>query len=132
MMAEAWQLRLAAIMAFLFSVAFTPVNAGDLVPQPPKGRGEHCVAPTEFMRRNHMSMMKHQREETVHEGVRGKPFSLAGCMECHAVKGADSQPVIPGKRSGSGVAGSGGCRARFHTAFQGGHVGRADCLHPGG
>lgn len=86
-------MRLAAIMAFLFSVAFTPVNAEDLVPQPPKGRGEHCVAPTEFMRRNHMSMMKHQREETVHEGVRGKPFSLAGCMECHAVKGADSQPV---------------------------------------
>ena len=70
-----------------------PLRREPLVPHPPKGKGEHCVAPTEFMRRNHMSMMKHQRDETVHEGVRGKPFSLAGCMDCHAVKGADGQPV---------------------------------------
>ena len=87
-------MRLAAIMALLFFAALAPaVNAEDLVPTPPKGKGEHCVAPTEFMRRNHMSMMKHQRDETVHEGVRGKPFSIAGCMDCHAVKGADGQPV---------------------------------------
>ncbi len=71
--------------------AFSEESA--LVPHPPKGRGEHCVEPTDFMRRNHMSMMMHQRDETVHEGVRGKPFSLAGCMECHVVKGTDGQPV---------------------------------------
>ncbi len=86
-------MRLAAVIALLLAVANTSAFAEDLVPHPPKGKGEHCVAPTEFMRRNHMSMMKHQRDETVHEGVRGKPFSLAGCMDCHAVKGADGQPV---------------------------------------
>ncbi len=45
------------------------------------------------MRRYHMTMLKHQRDETVHEGVRGKDFSIAGCVDCHAVKGADGQPV---------------------------------------
>jgi predicted CXXCH cytochrome family protein len=65
----------------------------DLVPHPPKGRGEHCVADTAFMRRYHMTMLKHQRDETVHEGVRGKSFSIGGCVSCHAVNGADGLPV---------------------------------------
>ncbi len=86
-------MRLAAVIALLFALANASAFAEGLVPQAPKGRGEHCVAPTEFVRRNHMSMMQHQRDETVHEGVRGKPFSLAGCIDCHAVKGADGQPV---------------------------------------
>ncbi len=63
------------------------------VPHPPKGQGEHCVADTEFMRRNHMKMLLHERTETVHEGVRGGKFSLAGCVACHAVKGDDGKPV---------------------------------------
>ncbi len=76
--------------------AFAESPAGaenELVPHPPKGRGEHCVRDTAFMRRYHMTMMVHQRDETVHEGVRGNPFSIAGCVRCHAVKGADGQPV---------------------------------------
>jgi hypothetical protein len=67
--------------------------AGDLLPHPPKGRAGRCVADTDFMRRNHMTMLKHQRDVTVHEGVRGEPFSIAACVECHAVKGADGLPV---------------------------------------
>jgi hypothetical protein len=64
-----------------------------LVPHPPKGRGDACVADTGFMRRYHMTMMKHQRDETVHAGIRGGKFSLKGCIDCHAVKGADGLPV---------------------------------------
>ncbi len=64
-----------------------------LVPHPPKGRGEHCVADTDFMRRYHMTMMKHQRDETVHDGVRGAKFSIKDCVGCHAVTGGDGQPV---------------------------------------
>jgi predicted CXXCH cytochrome family protein len=86
-------MRVAAIVAVLLAMANAGAFAQALVPHPPKGKGEHCVAPTEVMRRNHMSLMKHQRDETVHEGVRGKPFSLAGCMDCHAVSGADGKPV---------------------------------------
>jgi predicted CXXCH cytochrome family protein len=86
-------MRLAAVIALLLALATTSAFAQTLMPHPPKGRGEHCVAPTDVMRRNHMSLMKHQRDETVREGVRGKPFSLGACVDCHAVKGADGQPV---------------------------------------
>jgi predicted CXXCH cytochrome family protein len=82
-----------AVIALLLCFSNAAAFAGTLTPHPPKGRGEHCVAPTDVMRRNHMSLMKHQRDETVHEGVRGKPFSLAGCVDCHAVTGSDGQPV---------------------------------------
>ncbi len=63
------------------------------VPHPPKGRGDHCVADREFMRRNHMAMLLHQRGETVHLGERGMRYSLAACVDCHAVTGADGVPV---------------------------------------
>jgi cytochrome c553 len=43
-----------------------------------------CVAPTDVMRRNHMRFLMHQRDRTVHEGIRTKQHSLAGCVECHA------------------------------------------------
>jgi predicted CXXCH cytochrome family protein len=86
-------MRLAAVITLLLALATASAFAQTLVPQPPKGKGEHCVAPTDVMRRNHMTMMKHQRDETMHEGVRGKPFSLSGCVDCHAVRGADGQPV---------------------------------------
>lgn len=42
-----------------------------------------CVAPTDDMRRNHMEYIQHQRDRTVHQGIRGSKFSLAGCVNCH-------------------------------------------------
>ena len=46
----------------------------------------NCIAPADEMRRNHMNMLKHQRDKTVHEGVRGAKASLNACIECHASK----------------------------------------------
>ena len=63
------------------------------MPTIPKGKGDRCVRDTDFMRRYHMTMLKHQRDETVHEGVRGGDFSIKACVTCHAVNGADGQPV---------------------------------------
>ena len=42
-----------------------------------------CIHPEEEMRRNHMNYILHERDETVHEGVRGEPGSLAACIDCH-------------------------------------------------
>ena len=36
------------------------------------------------MRRSHMDFLKHQRDNTVHGGIRGAKFSLKGCIDCHA------------------------------------------------
>ena len=54
---------------------------------------ENCVKPTDFMRRNHMEEIKHQRDETVHNGIRATDLSLAGCIECHVSYGSDSAPI---------------------------------------
>ena len=42
-----------------------------------------CVEPTDFMRRNHMELIKHQRDATVRQGIRATDHSLAGCIDCH-------------------------------------------------
>ena len=42
-----------------------------------------CVEPTDLMRRNHMELIKHQRDATVHSGIRSTKHSLAGCIDCH-------------------------------------------------
>ena len=47
-------------------------------------RPGQCVEATEVMRRDHMKFLLHQRDRTMREGVRTKPHSLAGCVECHA------------------------------------------------
>jgi hypothetical protein len=47
-------------------------------------KGEKCVEPTEIMRRDHMNFILHQRDETVHEGIRTTRHSLKKCINCHA------------------------------------------------
>ena len=65
------------------------------VPMPSisRGNGEECVANTDFMRRNHMKLLLHQRDQTTREGVRTKHYSLKECVACHAVPGPDARPV---------------------------------------
>ena len=52
-----------------------------------------CVAPTAFMRRNHFELIRHQRDITVHQGIRKTDNSLAGCVDCHARKDAQGNHV---------------------------------------
>ena len=47
-------------------------------------RGEVCVAPTGEMRRDHMTLLLHQRDRTMRQGLREKRFSLKNCVDCHA------------------------------------------------
>ena len=54
---------------------------------------ESCVAETPFMRRNHFELILHQRDITVHEGIRKTDDSLAGCVDCHARSDAAGKPV---------------------------------------
>ncbi|MGB5291398.1 MAG: cytochrome c3 family protein [Lysobacterales bacterium] len=70
-----------------------PDNANTLRPVIPKGLGDACVEDTDFMRRNHMELLKHQRDETTLKGVRNKQYSLTECLSCHAVNGSDAAPV---------------------------------------
>lgn len=47
-------------------------------------KGDKCVEDTEFMRRNHMKLILHQRDETMHKGIRTQKYSLKNCIDCHA------------------------------------------------
>ncbi len=52
-----------------------------------------CVAPTPFMRRNHFELILHQRDVTVHQGIRKTDNSLSGCVDCHVRKDAAGNHV---------------------------------------
>ena len=42
-----------------------------------------CIQPEDEMRRNHMEYILHQRDITMHEGIRTETDSLAECINCH-------------------------------------------------
>lgn len=63
-------------------------------PVVPKANSGPCVRKPESMRRNHMDLLKHQRDETMHKGMRGKSAdSLKECVSCHSVKNDDGKFV---------------------------------------
>jgi len=64
--------------------------AGTGMPKPDIGKGGQCVKDAQWMRKNHMHLLKHQRDETVRNGVREERDSLKNCIECHASTRDDS------------------------------------------
>jgi hypothetical protein len=69
--------------AFLAAPSFEAAAGVDL-PKLERGKGEKCVEDTQFMRRNHMDLLKHHRDETMRKGIRTTRHSLKKCVECHA------------------------------------------------
>ena len=63
--------------------------AADRVPLPvlvKAAKGEACVEPLPVIRRDHMKFLLHQRDDTVHDGIRGARHSLVGCIDCHVAR----------------------------------------------
>ncbi|MCP4188331.1 MAG: Hdr-like menaquinol oxidoreductase cytochrome c subunit [Gammaproteobacteria bacterium] len=58
---------------------------GNIVPTP---KGEACIAPVAEMRREHMNMLLHKRDQTMREGIRTKKASLTECINCHVTPDA--------------------------------------------
>ncbi|MDP3699370.1 MAG: hypothetical protein Q8R72_00530 [Hylemonella sp.] len=67
------------------------------VPKPviEAAKGGQCVEPADDMRRNHMKYLQHQRDDTVHGGIRGARHSLKACIECHASPATNSVTAAP-------------------------------------
>lgn len=69
-------------------------HASDTSPViPPAAYGDQCVAETDVMRRDHMKLLNHQRDDTVIDGIRGEPFSLVSCVNCHAQRDDKGQAI---------------------------------------
>jgi predicted CXXCH cytochrome family protein len=93
---RARKLTLAGMLAGLACVSSASGAEGarnPLLPVIPEGQGSRCVEDTDFMRRNHMDLLKHQRDETVLKGVRTIQYSLNECLDCHVVYGSDEVAV---------------------------------------
>ncbi len=55
---------------------------------------QQCIRPTDVMRRDHMELLKHKRDQTMRQGIRTKDASLQGCVDCHSKKD-DKGVAIP-------------------------------------
>jgi len=75
---------LLALLASGLAVAGENRPARVALPEITIEKSGQCVAPAGEMRRNHMKMLLHERDRTVHEGIRGTQHSLKGCIDCHA------------------------------------------------
>ena len=78
--------KLAPTGALLLYGAIALAGEGStLLPVIPQAvKGDACVEPVDVIRRNHMRFLMHQRDDTVHGGIRGAKHSLVGCIDCHA------------------------------------------------
>ena len=88
--------RLGALVCLLSLVISGALHAGEAVssrvsqPVIEAARGGVCVADPAFMRRNHMQLLKHQRDDTLRGGIRSGQYSLKACIDCHASKTTNS------------------------------------------
>jgi hypothetical protein len=87
------------ILAYLTLGIFTIGHAESSfisLPTPPKAKSPYsatqaCVAPTPEIRRFHGQYLKHQRDDTMHRGIRTPQYSLVGCISCHVVPNDQGQ-----------------------------------------
>jgi hypothetical protein len=81
------------VVLAVFSIAASNAASGhgdekhnSRVPMPKHNitKGDKCVEPTDVMRKSHMEFILHQRDETMHRGIRTTKHSLKNCVSCHA------------------------------------------------
>ncbi|OOG22496.1 hypothetical protein B1C78_14845 [Thioalkalivibrio denitrificans] len=65
--------------AALLLAGCSPVEA----PQMMEARGDQCVEPVEVIRRDHMTILKAEKDRAVNLGVRNPDHSIRGCVNCH-------------------------------------------------
>lgn len=71
-------------------------QADSLTPAIPKAKKNYddqtlCVEPVEEMRKNHMTYIMHQRDDTMRRGIRTSKHSLKECIDCHNAPAEDGK-----------------------------------------
>ena len=81
-----WALGLLAVLCLSIAYASTSTapKVGPTIIIDKARAGDHCVEDEDFMRRNHMKLLLHKRDETMHKGIRNEKYSLQKCISCHA------------------------------------------------
>lgn len=86
-------LSLLSFLAALFFVGQVQAADRSFTPTIPKALEKTDKGHAKLMRLDHMDLMTHKRDETVHNGIRTDQNSLKACISCHAVHGPDRKPV---------------------------------------
>lgn len=86
------------LLVLLPGIAGLAMAGDSLLPSIPEAQQrfsetQGCVEPTADMRKNHMEYILHQRDATVHEGIRTKQHSLVECINCHVSDAPDAPRV---------------------------------------
>lgn len=87
-----WIVILIAAIAIAAPAAAQQVPAGS-GPAIPRASGEPHAEGNAYMRRWHMSMMKHDRDKTMYQGQRDVTASIGECFDCHTVRNEAGTPV---------------------------------------
>jgi len=91
---------LIAILALMVNLSIVPTSvalAEQNIPFPTvaKGMGEAHPEGNVTIRKNHPSLLSHQRDETMRQGKRPLKESLKACLACHQVR--DNSGDVVGK-----------------------------------
>lgn len=78
------KLAIAVLWGLTFAAAHAAQSGRTPLPVIAIEKPGQCVEPKEVIRRDHMKLLKHQRDKTLHEGIRTKKHSLNECIACHA------------------------------------------------
>ena len=86
------------LLVLLPGIAGLAMAGDSLLPDFPAAQkrfseAQGCVEPTDDRRKNHMEYILHQRDATVHEGIRTKQHSLVECINCHVSDAPDAPRV---------------------------------------
>ena len=80
-------------LAVLNNVFDAPADEGVPMPVIARGQGDSCVEDTEFMRRNHMTLLQHEHGESRSQDTPSEGHTVKECVDCHAVMGPKGRPV---------------------------------------
>ncbi|OGT21900.1 MAG: hypothetical protein A2342_00120 [Gallionellales bacterium RIFOXYB12_FULL_54_9] len=72
------------LLLTILAVLCFSAQAAESTPKLDIGKGGQCVEDPQYMRKNHMHLLRHERDETVRLGIRDVKHSLKNCIECHA------------------------------------------------
>lgn len=85
--------KLLVSVLMMAALVAAPGSAEGLFPDIPKALGEPHPEGNEWWRVNHPSLLMHDRDLTVIDGIRDIDASIKTCVACHAVEGPDAAPV---------------------------------------
>ena len=79
------------LVSLLLCLCFTVAWAAEAnAPKLDIGKGGQCVRDPQWMRKNHMRLLMHERDEAVRKGIRTAKDGLKNCVDCHASVKDDS------------------------------------------